>query len=44
MAEQVDVVILGTGTSGEDLGLRLASAGLDVVGIQDGLVGGNPST
>jgi pyruvate/2-oxoglutarate dehydrogenase complex dihydrolipoamide dehydrogenase (E3) component len=40
MAEQVDVVILGTGTSGEDLGLRLASAGLDVVGIQDGLVGG----
>ena len=40
MIEQVDVVILGTGTSGEDLGLRLASAGLDVVGIQDELVGG----
>jgi pyruvate/2-oxoglutarate dehydrogenase complex dihydrolipoamide dehydrogenase (E3) component len=40
MTEQVDVVIIGVGTSGEDLGLRLASAGLDVVGIQDELVGG----
>jgi pyruvate/2-oxoglutarate dehydrogenase complex dihydrolipoamide dehydrogenase (E3) component len=40
MAEQADVVIVGVGTSGEDLGLRLAGAGLDVVGIQDELLGG----
>jgi pyruvate/2-oxoglutarate dehydrogenase complex dihydrolipoamide dehydrogenase (E3) component len=39
-AEQVDVVVLGVGTAGEDLALRLASAGLDVVGITDELVGG----
>lgn len=40
MAEQVDVVIVGLGTAGEDLGLRLLDAGLDVVGIDPALVGG----
>ena len=40
MTEQADVVILGMGTCGEDLGLRLAGAGLDVVGIDAGLLGG----
>ena len=39
-AEQVDVVLLGVGTCGEDLGLRLAGAGLDVVGVDAGLLGG----
>jgi pyruvate/2-oxoglutarate dehydrogenase complex dihydrolipoamide dehydrogenase (E3) component len=39
-AESADVVLLGVGTCGEDLGLRLAGAGLDVVGIEDGLLGG----
>ena len=40
MTEQADVVILGMGTCGEDLGLRLAGAGLDVVGVEAGLLGG----
>ncbi|GMQ86547.1 MAG: NAD(P)/FAD-dependent oxidoreductase [Acidimicrobiia bacterium] len=40
MAEQVDVVVLGLGTGGEDLALRLADAGLDVVGIEGSLLGG----
>ena len=40
MTEQADVVILGMGTCGEDLGLRLAGAGLDVVGVESGLLGG----
>lgn len=40
MNQQADVVILGLGTCGEDLGLRLAGAGLDVVGIEAGLLGG----
>ena len=40
MTEQADVIILGVGTGGEDLGLRLADAGLDVIGIQEGLLGG----
>jgi choline dehydrogenase-like flavoprotein len=31
---QADVVILGMGAAGEDLGLRLTDAGLDVVGIE----------
>jgi len=35
-----DVIVLGVGTGGEDLSLRLLDAGLDVIGIQDGLVGG----
>ena len=35
-----DVVILGMGAAGEDLGLRLADAGLDVIGIEAELLGG----
>lgn len=37
---EVDVVVLGVGTCGEDLSLRLLDAGLDVVGIEAALVGG----
>jgi pyruvate/2-oxoglutarate dehydrogenase complex dihydrolipoamide dehydrogenase (E3) component len=36
----VDVVVIGVGTSGEDLSLQLLDAGLKVVGIANGLVGG----
>lgn len=36
----VDVIVLGVGTSGEDLSLRLLGAGLTVVGIEASLVGG----
>jgi len=35
-----DVIVLGVGTSGEDLSLQLLDAGLDVIGVQEGLVGG----
>jgi len=35
-----DVVLLGVGTCGEDLGLRLLGAGVQVVGIEAALVGG----
>ncbi len=35
-----DVIVLGVGTCGEDLSLRLMAAGLDVVGIDARLVGG----
>lgn len=35
-----DVIVLGVGTGGEDLSLRLLDAGLSVIGIQHGLVGG----
>lgn len=38
--ENVDVVLLGVGTCDEDLGLRLAGEGLDVVGIEAALLGG----
>jgi pyruvate/2-oxoglutarate dehydrogenase complex dihydrolipoamide dehydrogenase (E3) component len=38
--EHCDVIVLGVGTSGEDLALRLAGAGLEVVGVTDELVGG----
>lgn len=37
---ETDVVVLGVGTSGEDLALQLLDAGLDVVGIEANLVGG----
>ena len=37
---EVDVVLLGRGTCGEDLGLRLLDAGLSVVGIEAGVLGG----
>ena len=36
----VDVVVLGVGTCGEDLSLQLLGAGIDVVGIEAALVGG----
>jgi hypothetical protein len=36
----VDVIVLGVGTCGEDLSLRLLGAGLRVVGIEAALVGG----
>lgn len=34
------MIVLGMGTSGEDAALRLAGAGLDVVGIEPRLIGG----
>lgn len=37
---ETDVIVLGVGTSGEDLSLQLLNAGLDVVGIEAALVGG----
>ncbi len=40
MSEQADVVVVGMGPGGEDVALRLAEAGLDVVGIDAELVGG----
>jgi pyruvate/2-oxoglutarate dehydrogenase complex dihydrolipoamide dehydrogenase (E3) component len=40
MAEMCDVVVLGMGTCGEDATLRLTRAGLDVVGIEERLIGG----
>lgn len=35
-----DVIVVGVGTCGEDLPLRLLAAGVDVVGVEAGLVGG----
>jgi len=35
-----DVIVLGVGTAGEDLSLMLLDAGLDVIGIEANLVGG----
>ncbi len=40
MTEQVDVVIIGMGVAGEEVAGRLAEAGLSVVGVDAGLVGG----
>ncbi|GAA1673737.1 NAD(P)/FAD-dependent oxidoreductase [Kribbella yunnanensis] len=40
MAEQVDVVVIGLGVGGEEASGRLAEAGLNVVGIEPRLVGG----
>ena len=40
MAEQADVVVVGLGPGGEDVAGRLAEAGLDVVGVEAELVGG----
>jgi pyruvate/2-oxoglutarate dehydrogenase complex dihydrolipoamide dehydrogenase (E3) component len=40
MPERADVIVMGAGTAGEDLSLRLIHAGLDVVGIEPNLVGG----
>jgi pyruvate/2-oxoglutarate dehydrogenase complex dihydrolipoamide dehydrogenase (E3) component len=38
--EQVDVVVLGMGVGGEEVAERLATAGLNVIGIDNTLVGG----
>jgi pyruvate/2-oxoglutarate dehydrogenase complex dihydrolipoamide dehydrogenase (E3) component len=40
VAAETDVVVIGVGTCGEDLSLRLLGAGLAVVGIEAALVGG----
>jgi pyruvate/2-oxoglutarate dehydrogenase complex dihydrolipoamide dehydrogenase (E3) component len=40
VADSVDVVVIGMGPGGEDLAGRLAQAGLDVVGVDVRLVGG----
>ncbi len=40
MTDSADVVVLGLGPGGEDVAGRLADAGLDVVGIEGRLVGG----
>jgi pyruvate/2-oxoglutarate dehydrogenase complex dihydrolipoamide dehydrogenase (E3) component len=37
---QVDVVVVGLGVGGEEVGGRLAEAGLNVVGVENTLVGG----
>jgi pyruvate/2-oxoglutarate dehydrogenase complex dihydrolipoamide dehydrogenase (E3) component len=39
-AVDADVVVLGMGPGGEDLAGKLAEAGLDVVGVESNLVGG----
>ncbi|MEU8244091.1 NAD(P)/FAD-dependent oxidoreductase [Actinoplanes missouriensis] len=39
-ARQVDVVVLGLGVGGEEVAGRLAAAGLNVVGVENNLVGG----
>ncbi len=40
MSESADVVVIGMGPGGEDVAGRLAEAGLDVIGIDRELVGG----
>jgi pyruvate/2-oxoglutarate dehydrogenase complex dihydrolipoamide dehydrogenase (E3) component len=40
MDREADVVLVGVGTGGEDLALRLLGAGLDVVGVEPKLIGG----
>jgi pyruvate/2-oxoglutarate dehydrogenase complex dihydrolipoamide dehydrogenase (E3) component len=42
MAEkrEADIIILGVGTCGEDLSLRLLEAGVDVIGVESDLIGG----
>ncbi|MCK1812785.1 NAD(P)/FAD-dependent oxidoreductase [Streptomyces sp. XM4011] len=40
MAEETDVIVLGMGPGGEYVAGRLAAAGLDVVGVEAELVGG----
>jgi len=38
--EATDVIVVGVGTCGEDVALRLLAAGLEVIGIEPRLVGG----
>src|SRR5438552_1747925 len=40
MTEQADVGVIGMGVGGEEVAERLAEAGLDVIGIEANLVGG----
>jgi pyruvate/2-oxoglutarate dehydrogenase complex dihydrolipoamide dehydrogenase (E3) component len=40
MSLTCDVIVLGMGTCGEDAALRLAGTGLDVVGVEAQLIGG----
>ena len=40
MSERADVVVVGMGPGGEDLAGKLAERGLNVIGIDHGLVGG----
>ena len=40
MTENVDVVVVGMGVGGEEVASRLAEAGLDVLGVEGRLVGG----
>ncbi len=40
MTERVDVVVLGMGVGGEEVGNSLAGSGLNLVGIESSLVGG----
>ena len=40
MSESCEVLVLGMGTCGEDAALRLARAGVDVIGIEGNLIGG----
>src|SRR5437870_1477976 len=40
MSERADVVVVGMGPGGETVAGRLAGAGLDVVGVDSGLLGG----
>jgi pyruvate/2-oxoglutarate dehydrogenase complex dihydrolipoamide dehydrogenase (E3) component len=40
VTEQAEVIVVGMGPGSEDVAERLAAAGLDVVGIDGELVGG----
>jgi pyruvate/2-oxoglutarate dehydrogenase complex dihydrolipoamide dehydrogenase (E3) component len=40
MAESAEVIVVGMGPGGEDAAGRLAEAGLDVLGVEANLVGG----